>query len=156
MTAQGYWLSNTDETEEQGRGAYRTMLSRSCIAAWGSCNGQGAEKTLNKPQDGDTVYLFCAGQGIVAIGQATDKLAFRSNSIFGKEAGKAFMRRIVNLKRLQPPVSVAQIRDETGYELPYKHTVCRLLNRKAIKFIASHAKNNSETITLRVVLNRRG
>ena len=64
-----YWLFNTDETEEEGEGAYQDMLDLSVIAAWGYCRGTGAKRTLNKPTEGDTVFFFLAGRGIIANGQ---------------------------------------------------------------------------------------
>ena len=140
MTAPTYWLCNTDETEVEGKDAYEKMIQQSCIAAWGNCNGQGAEKTLNKPNDGDTVFLYCACQGIVASGQATEEPAFKSHSIFGKDTPRAFKRPIANMKRLTPSLSVSEIEEKTGYTLPYRHTVCRLFNPKAIKFIGDYAE----------------
>ena len=57
MKSTTYWLFNTDETEEEGKGAYERMIERSCIAAWGGCKNLGAEKTLQKPQASDVVFL---------------------------------------------------------------------------------------------------
>ena len=47
-----YWFFNTDESEIEGEGAYMEMLNRSVIAAWGDCNGNGAEKKIPKQPEG--------------------------------------------------------------------------------------------------------
>src|SRR5579872_4352140 len=121
MNSHAYWLFNTDETEEVGEGAYEKMIYRSCIAAWGNCHGQGAEKTLQKPENDDTVFLYCARQGIVASGQVKAQQPLPSNSIFGDDAHDEYQRPLYNLKRLETPLSVADIESKTGYRLPYRH-----------------------------------
>lgn len=147
-----YWLCNTDETEQQGKGAYQKMLDQSCIAAWGSCREQGAEKTLNKPHAGDTVFLFCAGRGIIAKGNVTKELAAKSKSVFPAHAKKEFKRPIGNLQKLEHSLSVTEIRSETGYELPYKHTVCEIHNLDAIQFILDRFSNKTPAVAKTVEL----
>ena len=62
---ENYWLFNTDETEQEGEGAYREMIAQSRIAAWGHCRGTGARGTLNRPDEGETVFFFRAGHGLI-------------------------------------------------------------------------------------------
>ena len=76
------WFFNTDESEKEGKGAYQKMIDQSCIAAWGECRGNGAEATLNKPGDGDIVFLYRAGFGVVASATCTGESSFKGKSIF--------------------------------------------------------------------------
>jgi hypothetical protein len=130
-----YWLFNTDETEEEGEGAYQEMLAQRRIAAWGNCRGVGACRTLDKPQDGETVFFFRAGHGIIAKGEVKGA-AFQGDSVFN-EWGE-FHRRVRNLRVLPSPLTVAEIREETGYELPYRHIVCRMKDEDGVRFIDGH------------------
>jgi hypothetical protein len=133
-----YWLFNTDETEDEGEGAYRKMIAQSCIAAWGSCRNQGAKKTLERPQSGETVFLFCAGRGIIASGQVTEKQPIVGNSVFGGEADGEFHRHIENVKELGQPLTVSEIFNKTKYHLPYRHILCELKSPLAVQFIVNH------------------
>ena len=94
MKSQAYWLFNTDETEDEGEGAYQKMIDQSCIAAWGNCRNQGAKKTLQKPRTGETLFFFCARRGIIASGQVKDGQPFRATSVFGGEADREYHRAI--------------------------------------------------------------
>ncbi len=144
MNQQRFWLFNTDETEKEGEGAYQKMIDQSCIAAWGSCKNQGAKKTLAKPQPGETVFLFCAGRGIIASGQATEEPPFVSKSIFGAGNAEGEYHRVVdNLRVLETPLTVAEVMKATGYQLPYRHIVCRLNDPAAVQYIIRHIDNAS-------------
>ena len=68
-----YWLFNIDETEAEGEGAHLEMIAQSRIAAWGYCRGTGARATLNWPGEGETVFFFRAGEGIIASGRVTGR-----------------------------------------------------------------------------------
>ena len=135
-----YWLFNTDETETVGEGAYTEMLNRKVIAAWGDCKGSGAERTLNKPAEGDTVFYFLAGTGVIACGRVCG-LAFLANSIF--KQSDEFHRNVSELvNRLHDPVTVREIRENTGYHLPARGCiVCQLHDRDGAEYIASCFEN---------------
>lgn len=137
MNTRTYWLFNTDETEEEGEGAYRRMIRHSCIAAWGNCKGQGAEKTLMKPQSGDVVFLFCARQGIIAKGMMNDEQPFASRNIF-PSGHDEYQRVVEDLEVLEHPLPVADVLKETEYALPFRHIICKLKNRAAITFLLKH------------------
>lgn len=152
-----YWFCNTDEAEPVGKGAYKKMIEQSCIAAWGNCGELGAELTLQKPVKGDKVFLFCAGKGIVAGGQVTDTQPFSSNSVFNEKRSGEFHRPIEKLKVLKKPLSVADIKNATGYVLPYRHIVCRISDHSAVKFILEHldADNSFSAVTVKVQVEGR-
>lgn len=132
---ESYWFFNTDETEEVGKGAYKKMIAQRRIAAWGDCRNKGACETLNEPEVGETVFFFVAGQGIIASGQVKGK-AFREDTVFGAKG--EFHRTISNLRKLPVPLTVAEIRENTGYDLPCRHIVCRLLDEDGLRFIREH------------------
>ena len=104
---ESYWLFNTDETEQEGEGAWREMIDQSVIAAWGHCRGTGARGTLDKPEEGETVLFFRAGQGIIASGKVAGR-AFKADTVFG--APKEYHRTISKLRVLPAPLTVAEIR----------------------------------------------
>src|SRR5690606_20700022 len=132
------WLFNTDETERAGEGAFREMIAQNVIAAWGRCRGTGAHRTLEKPNEGETVFYFLAGQGIIASGQVTGP-AYKAKSVFGQK--DEYHRAIDNLRELPEPLTVAEIRERTGYNLPCRHIVCRLNDKAGVRFILKHFKN---------------
>jgi hypothetical protein len=133
-----YWLFNTDETEQEGEGAYQEMIDQSVIAAWGHCRGTGACGTLNRPEEGETVFFFRAGHGIIASGQVAGQ-AFRGNTVFG-EWGE-YHRTVNNLQVLPCPLTVAEIRENTGYNLPCRHIVCQLTHEDGVQYILEHFEN---------------
>jgi len=135
---ESYWLFNTDETEAEGEGAHLEMIGLSRMAVWGHCRRTGACGTLNKPEEGETVFFFRAGQGIIASGQVTGE-AFRGDTVFGQEG--EYHRTIKNLRVLPCPLTVAEIRENTGYDLPCRHIVCRLNDEDGVRFIREHFEN---------------
>ena len=135
-----YWLFNTDETEPEGEGAYQDMLAQSVIAAWGNCKGVGAELTLNRPDAGETVFFFLAGTGIIASGQLTGR-AFKADTIFAQDG--EYHRKVKNLRRkLRNPLTVADIRENTDYNLPARGCiVCQLHDESGARYIAKYFQN---------------
>lgn len=132
------WLFNTDETETEGEGASRHMLDMSVIAAWGYCRGTGAQRTLDKPAEGETVFFFLAGEGIIASGQVTGS-AYPATSIFGQP--DEYHRDVTNLRVLPCPLTVADIREGSGYDLPCRHIVCQLNDEDGVQFLRDHFEN---------------
>ncbi len=132
------WLFNTDETEAEGAGAHRHMLDLSVIAAWGHSRGTRARRTLDRPAEGDTVYFFLAGRGIIASGQVAGQ-SFRANTIF--DQSDEFHRTVNNLRVLPCPLTVAEIREGSGYDLPCRHIVCRLNDENGVRFIQDQFEN---------------
>jgi hypothetical protein len=133
-----HWLFNTDETEQEGEGAYQDMIARSVIAAWGHCRGTGARGTLDKPAEGETVFFFRAGHGVIASGQVTGP-AFKADTIFGQP--DEYHRAVTDLRVLPCPLTVAEIREHTGYILPCRHIVCRLSDHDGVSFIQEQFDN---------------
>jgi hypothetical protein len=138
MAAKGrstYWFFNTDESESEGEGAHQRMIDQSCIAAWGNCvRHGGAKETLEQPEYGDTVFLFRAGHGIVAVADVTDEPPTTSTTIF-PDGDREFKRPVRNLRVAAEPLSCSAIREATGYDLPCRHIVCRVKNDSAVKYI---------------------
>jgi hypothetical protein len=132
------WLFNTDETEQEGKGAYRDMLDQSVIAAWGDCRGTGAEKTLDKPAEGETVFFFRAGHGIIASGQVAGQ-SFKATTVFNQQG--EYHRTVNNLRVLPCPLTAAEIRENSGYDLPCRHIVCQLNDEEGVRFIQEHFEN---------------
>ena len=132
-----YWFFNTDESELQGEGAHQRMIDQSCIAAWGRCiRHGGAKETLEQPRFGDTVFLYRAGHGIVAMADVTDDPATPSKTVF-PDGPREYKRPVRNL-RVAEPLTYAAIRDATGYNLPCRHIVCAIHDSAAVKYILRH------------------
>lgn len=130
-----YWLFNTDETEPEGEGKHSVMLNRQIVAAWGHCKGLGAEVTLNRPNPGDVIFYFRAGFGIVARAEATECYASPGQTVF-KAVGE-YHRPIDKLQTLpeDQPVTVAEIAKRTGYQIPYRQIMGRILGESAVDYL---------------------
>jgi hypothetical protein len=139
-----YWFFNTDESESEGEGAHQRMIDQSCIAAWGRCiRHGGAKETLEQPQFGDTVFLYRAGHGIVAIADVTDEPPTPSTTVF-PDGDREFKRAVRNLRAAPQPLSYAVIRDATGYNLPCRHIVCGIHDDAAVKYILRYFANSKK------------
>lgn len=132
-----YWLFNTDETEREGFGKYKAMFKHQVVSAWGYCKGLGAEVTMNRPDAGDAIFYFRAGYGIVACAIATDELSFPSSKIFSADG--EYSRVIESLQVLPEDgyLTVAEIKDATGYQIPYRQIMGRIKDERAIKYLLS-------------------
>jgi hypothetical protein len=133
-----YWFFNTDEAEAEGEGAHLEMIAHSRIAAWGYCRGTGACATLDRPEEGETIFFYQAGHGIIASGEVVGR-AFRADTVFGQDG--EYHRNINNLRVLACPLTVAEVRENTGYQLPFRHIVCRLNHPNGVRFIREHFEN---------------
>lgn len=136
-----YWFFNTDESESVGKGAHQRMIEQSCIAAWGTCiRHGGAKETLEQLGCSDTVFLFRAKHGIVAIADVTDEAPTPSTTVF-PDGEHEYKRPVQNLRVAAAALSCAAIRDATGYDLPCRHIVCRIRKDVAVKYILSYFAN---------------
>ena len=141
-----YWLFNTDETEPEGKGAHQRMIDQSCIAAWGDCiRHGGAKSTLEQIEFGNTVFLFRAGHGIVAIADVLEGPPVPSRTIF-PSGKREFQRPIGSLRVASKPLSCTAIRDATGYDLPGRHIVCRIHNASAVKHVLQYFSPKRQTL----------
>ncbi len=139
-----YWFFNTDESESEGKGAHRRMIDQSCIAAWGKCvRHGGAKETLQQPQFGDTVFLYRARHGIVAMADVTDAPPTPSTTVF-PDGNREFKRAVRNLCEPEIPLTYAAIRDATGYALPCRHIVCAIHDTSALKYILNYFANGKK------------
>ncbi len=130
-----FWLFNTDETELAGKGKHSRMLKQKIIAAWGYCRGLGAEATLNRPKPGDVIFYFRAGHGIIARAFGNDVFSAPSKSVF-REVGE-YSRPVSKLQILpeSAPVTVAEIKFRSGYQIPYRQIMARILDSKAVTYL---------------------
>lgn len=129
------WLFNTDETESAGKGKHEVMLRKQIVAAWGSCRGLGAEATLNRPKPGDVIFYFRAGHGVIARAIANESFSVPEKSVF-REAGE-YSRAISQLQILPDaaPLTVAEIKSHSGYQIPYRQIMARILDAKAAAYM---------------------
>ena len=130
-----YWLFNTDETESAGKGKHEVMLRKQIVAAWGSCRGLGAEATLNRPKPGDVIFYFRAGHGVIARAVANESFSAPEKSVF-REAGE-YSRPISQLQILPDaaPLTVSEIKSHSGYQIPYRQIMARILDAKATAYM---------------------
>lgn len=135
-----YWLFNTDETEPEGKGKHAVMMRRKVVAAWGHCKGIGAEATMNRPDDGDIVFYFRAGFGFVGCARVTEQLSFATSNIF--ESVGEYSRPVVDVQTLSGGrvVTVAEIKTETGYQVPYRQIMGRIKDDDAVDYLIRRFK----------------
>lgn len=84
------------------------------------------------------MFFFRAGHGIIASGEVAGR-AFSADTVFRQEG--EFHRTISNLRVLSCPLTVAEIRENTGYKLPCRHIMCTLNDLDGIRFIREHFEN---------------
>jgi hypothetical protein len=133
-TSMEYWVLNTDEAELEGQGADRKMISRSCVAAWGE--RFGAEAKLSRPEEGDKVFLYKKGVGIIAKATFDHSGPYPSNDIFGMQHKGEFSRKITDLKTSPVrPLSCAAIESETGSSFRPLQTIFRIKNPVIAQFL---------------------
>jgi len=135
MSQTEYWLFNTDETEAAGKGKHAVMLRRGVVAAWGHCKGVGAEVTMNRAAPDDVIFYFRAGHGIIARAVADEFYSEPTNTIFGEDG--EYSRAVKEIKVLPDtePVRVADIKSKTGYQIPYRQIMARILDSSAVKLL---------------------
>jgi hypothetical protein len=138
MPFRNHWFFNTDESEDEGKGAHERMIKRSCIAAWGDCRGKGADTLLQVPRAGDLVFLYRVGYGMVACGTFTDERPFENNEIFAQWG--EYHRRLVNFKALPPTkvLSPRTILERTGYYVPARQILCKIHHATGADFIENY------------------
>ncbi|EKO3871367.1 hypothetical protein P0E20_005403 [Vibrio harveyi] len=129
----GDWFFNTNET--YSRGAYKNMLEHSCIAIYGYSN---PEEMLSAPNDGDRVFFYRNGVGIIAIGEFESTIE-PSNSIFGKKDEGEYIRKVKNIVEVTNGISASEVRG-LGYNLPVRSTLCKIYNDKVADLIVRRAK----------------
>lgn len=143
MSFHGNWFFNTDESEQPGRGAYKRMISESCVAAWGDCRGKGAEELLKGPSAGERVFLFRVGFGMVATGLFDNQEPYSCNTVFNEKG--EYHRTVTDLLVL-PETNILSfdiILQNTGYNLPVRQILCRIHDDIAAKFMEDYFRNNA-------------
>lgn len=135
-----YWIFNTDETEDIGKGKHELMLSKQVIAAHGWCKGKGALRTLNKPDAGDVIYYYRAGCGFIASAVATTQNAVQTNEIFN--ARREYMRPVTDVKILKEGqvVTAAEVKSATGRTTSYRHIVSQIRHQEVVAYLSKRFK----------------
>lgn len=128
---QNYWLFNTDETEREAEGAYREMIDQNVIAAWGYSRGTGHREPLINPKKARPFLL--PGQERPYCERASDGPRVQGEDGFRSKS--EYHRAVNNLQLLPAPLTVAEIRERSGYNLPCRHIVCRLNDKAGVRFI---------------------
>lgn len=136
-----YWIFNTDETENVGKGKHEVMLSKQVIAAHGWCKGKGALRTLNQPEPGDVIFYYRAGYGFIASAVATDQYAVQTKKIFN--ARREYMRPVEQLKILKEGqvISAAEVKSATGRTTSYRHVVSQIHHQEVVDFLMKQFRN---------------
>jgi len=96
------------------------------------------EERVNGPGNGDRIFLYLAGKGIVAVGQVGEGPAVRSDEIFRGKFGNEHDRPVVWEASVAPDEAVT--RNDTkkwGYNLPVRATLCRMRDSEAAEKIAA-------------------
>jgi hypothetical protein len=91
------WFFNTDEGEDEGKGAYAKMLDKSCIALWVFKGKLDPEKSLSKPASGERVFYYLNKVGFIATGLFTNEPPISDDWIFRNGTPRAFSRPVSDL-----------------------------------------------------------
>jgi hypothetical protein len=96
------------------------------------------EERVNGPSEGDRIFLFVAGKGVVAVGRVGAGPAFRSDTIFRGKFGNEHDRPVTWEDSVAPDEAVT-IHDTKrwGYYLPVRLTLCRMRDGEAAEKIAA-------------------
>lgn len=118
------WFFNTNETNRKD--AFDQMITHSAIALYGYRRGAG-ERKLQRPRNGDRVFMFVNKRGIIAVGKFTDDIVRSSQGIFREPAPDEFRRRVEWSCYVNPERGVScSIVAGWGYRLPVRCTVGRI------------------------------
>lgn len=123
------WLINTDETHCVG--SWKGFLEKGVAGIWGYPDGP---RTLQQgAQEGETIYAYLNGKGIIAQGIILDgairQVTDPGESVFAKCTNGNEWHIKVDW-RLPPgdltAISNSEVRRSTGIGLPVRNTFCRL------------------------------
>lgn len=107
----GFRLVNTNHHQRKEDDSY--MLGQRRAAAFYS----PWKERIAGIGPGDVVFLYRNGAGIVAMGQATDRLGKRPRDGHPEEE---FYRELDPFQRVDPPASAAEIKDVTGHSYSFR------------------------------------
>ena len=135
-----YWIFNTDETEDVGKGKHEAMLSKCVIAAHGWCKGKRAERTLNQPDPGDVIFYYRAGHGFIASAVAANQNSEKTDEIF--KASGEYMRPVTEVKILKEDevVTAAEVKSATGRTTSYRHIVSQIHHQEVVDYLLKRFK----------------
>lgn len=130
----GDWFFNTDEKHSQG--AYRRMFEQSVIAVWGWGHDVSKHK-MDLPSKGERVFGYVNNKGIVAVGQVEEDKAFPANTVFSREDGDEYHRKVswAHVVDLDEAVTASEC-SEWGYNLPVRCTIGKMSNSRVAEQIA--------------------
>ncbi|MGD1103648.1 MAG: hypothetical protein ABSA59_16480 [Terriglobia bacterium] len=125
------WIFNTNE--KYAPGSYRKMLKDGVIAL---ANYTNTEEKLNRPIQGDRIFAYLNGKGIIAVGRMGGELAYPSRAIF-KEEEDEWNRKVEWKVRVDADkgLRAAEAR-EWGYNLPTLAVLGKMANAKVAEKIA--------------------
>lgn len=129
----GNWFFNTDEAEAEGRGAYRQMLVKSCVAVWRFKDSRDPRQVLSRPSAGERVFLYLKKIGFIATGIFAGDDVVPDESIFGPGAPEAFSRKLVDLVSVPKSraVTLAELKQMKG-RLNYRSTLCQIRDEETV------------------------
>ncbi len=137
----GDWFFNTDETHSPG--AWRKMLKQCVIADCGYGHAKSKHK-MDLPGQGDRVFVYVNGVGILAVGQVADEESYSADTVFGQTNGDEFHRKVSWSSVVAAERAVtAQDVSRWGYNLPVRCTIAKMWSGKVAELIAGELKEKA-------------
>lgn len=114
-----YFLLNTNKVNDVAD--HKFMLDHHYAAAF----EDGYKEKINKIKEGDWVFLYESGKGIVAYGQATGNV--QKTEHYGR-ANKTFFQELTGFKKLANPIDAKRVKALLGRSFPFAQTMSRIVD----------------------------
>lgn len=127
-----YYLINTNKKADPTGYDEKTMLDEKIVSLY----FEHYKQRINKLNEGDMVFLYSNGKGIIAFGKVhgeTQIRDYRSEKFKDEE----YFRHLSDFKLLKRPITVAMVKNKVGKKMPvyksiaeinevYAHTILEL------------------------------
>jgi len=138
----GDWFFNSAETYAPN--AFQSMIDLATIAAF----GYGPERTehkMNLPAQGERVFMFVTGRGIIAVGRVLEDQAVQRDTVFGNRDGDEYHREVRWSYSVAPDEAVTASQcSDWGYNLPVRCVIARIANHHVADLIERTLKERIE------------
>mgnify|MGYP000623580878 CR=1 FL=1 len=125
-----YFLLNTNSANDTNDHKY--MLSNKLAAAF----EDGYKEKINRIKQGDYVFLYASGKGIVAYGQANGTV--EKTHHYGVEDKTYFQRLDSFVDLTTQPIKARQVKSILGRSFPFAQTLARIIDgEKLLKALQS-------------------
>lgn len=124
-----YFLLNTNKVNDSDD--HDMMMNEGIAAAF----EDGYMQKIERIKEGDCVFLYESGQGIVGYGFASGKVEKRAH--YGRE-NKTYYQKLSKFKKLSSPIRASEIKRVLEREFPFAQTLASINDgEKLLNYIGS-------------------